>query len=172
MIYPKINVYLFCHSLLRYFDYVEDKIHLGIKNKCLFILYFARLLLSLYQICIRMKRLNKFVKTVVDGIQEKKGRNIRVVDLTKIDDTICNYLVICEGNTPTQVHAIAESIGDMMREKQDARPLTVDGQRNSLWIAMDYADIIVHVFVPEYRQFYDIDNLWEDADLTDIPNED
>ena len=83
-----------------------------------------------------MKRLNKFVKTVVDGIQEKKGKNIRVVDLSKIDDTICNYLVICEGNTPTQVHAIAESVGDMMREKQDARPLTVDGQRNSLWIAI------------------------------------
>ena len=109
-----------------------------------------------------MKRLNKFVKTVVDGMQEKKGKNIRVVDLSKIDDTICNYLVICEGNTPTQVHAIAESVGDMMREKRDTRPITVDGQRNSLWIAMDY--------VPEYRQFYDIDNLWEDADLTDIPD--
>ena len=129
-------------------------------------------LLSLCQISIRMKRLNKFVMTVVDGIQEKKGKNIRVVDLSKIDDTICNYLVICEGNTPTQVHAIAESVGDMMREKRDARPLTVDGQRNNLWIAMDYADIVVHVFVPECRQFYDIDNLWEDADLTDIPDVD
>ena len=100
----------------------------------------------------------------------RDGKNIRVVDLSKIDDTICNYLVICEGNTPTQVHAIAESVGDMMREKRDTRPITVDGQRNSLWIAMDYADIVVHVFVPEYRQFYDIDNLWEDADLTDIPD--
>lgn len=117
-----------------------------------------------------MKRLNKFVKTVVDGIQEKKGLNVRVVDLTSLDDTICDYLVICEGNTPTQVSAIADSVVGFMREKRDLRPLAVDGQRNSQWIAMDYADIIVHVLVPEYRQFYDIDNLWEDADATDIPN--
>lgn len=117
-----------------------------------------------------MKRLNKTLMTIVDGIQEKKGRNVRVVDLSKIGDTICDYLVICEGNTPTQVSAIAESVGDFMREKRDLRPLTVDGARNSLWIAMDYADIVVHVFVPEYREFYDIDNLWEDADFKDIPN--
>jgi len=118
-----------------------------------------------------MKRLNKYVKTVVEGIQEKKGLNIRVVDLNGIDDTICNYIVICEGRTPTQVSAIAESVGDMMREKRDTRPIAVEGQRNSLWIAMDYADIMVHVFVPECRQFYDLDNLWEDADFVDIENE-
>ncbi len=117
-----------------------------------------------------MKRLTKDLKTIVDGIQDKKGTNIRVVDLKKIDDTICNHLVICEGNTPTQVYAIAESVGDNLREKRGLRPLTVDGQNNSQWIAMDYADIVVHVFVPEFRHFYDLDHLWEDADCTDIPN--
>ncbi len=117
-----------------------------------------------------MKRLTRDLKVVVDGIQDKKGQNIRVVDLKKIGDTICDYLVICEGNTPTQVSAIARSVGDCLREKRGLRPLTVDGQNNNLWIAMDYADIVVHVFVPEYRHFYDLDNLWEDADFTDIPN--
>ncbi len=117
-----------------------------------------------------MNRLNEDLKTIVNGIQDKKGLNIRVVDLKQIDDTICNYLVICEGNTPTQVSAIAESVGTTLRDKLDIRPLAVDGQKNSMWIAMDYADIIVHVFVPEYRRFYDIDHLWEDAELIDIPN--
>ncbi len=141
------------------------------KNKSEFILRFALFVLTLSKIYfLRMKRLTKDLKTIVDGIQDKKGVNIRVVDLKKIDDTICNYLVICEGNTPTQVYAIAESVGDSLREKRGLRPLAVDGQNNSQWIAMDYADIVVHVFVPEYRHFYDLDHLWEDADCTDIPN--
>lgn len=117
-----------------------------------------------------MKRLNQDLKTIVNGIQEKKGRNIRVMDLQHCGDTICRYLVICEGNTPTQVNAITRSVGDEMRTKLDIRPLAVEGLRNSLWVAMDYEDIMVHIFVPEWRSFYDLDNLWEDADTTDIPN--
>ena len=117
-----------------------------------------------------MKRLSKDLKTIVNGIQDKKGRNIKVLDLRKCGDTITDYLVICEGNTPTQVHAIMQSVGDIMRKELDERPVAVEGTRNCFWVAMDYADVMVHVFVPEYREFYDIDHLWEDAESTDIPN--
>ena len=118
-----------------------------------------------------MNWLNKDLTTIVDGIQDKKGHGIRVLNLKRCGDTICNYLVICEGNTPTQVHAIAEGVGTAMRDKRDLRPLAVEGMRNCLWVAMDYADIMVHVFVPECRTFYDLDNLWEDADAINIPDE-
>lgn len=115
-----------------------------------------------------MKKLTKELKTIVDAIQDKKGRKIRVVDLRRIDDTIAQFLVICEGGTPNQVSAITLSVGEKMREKWEERPIAVDGTKNNLWVAMDYADTIVHVFVPDCREFYDIDHLWEDAPNMEI----
>ena len=111
-----------------------------------------------------MKRLNQDLKTIVDGIEDKKGQTIRVMDLAPCGDTICRYMVVCEGHTPTQVHAIAEGVGEKMNSQLGLKPIAVEGLRNSLWVAMDYVDIMVHIFVPESRLFYDIDHLWDDAE--------
>ena len=108
------------------------------------------------------------IDAIVDGIQEKKGKGIVVGDLTHIDDTICNYFIICEGNTPSQVAAIVDSIRDEAREKAQRKPYAVDGLRNAEWVAMDYADVLVHVFLPDVREFYNLENLWADAKLTAI----
>ena len=113
---------------------------------------------------------NKLLDSIIDGIQDKKGHNISIVDLSGIDDTICTYFVIAQGGSPTQVHALAMSVGEKAREICNSRPLAVDGLRNSTWVAMDYADVIVHIFLPEERDFYDIEHLWADAELTNIPN--
>lgn len=113
---------------------------------------------------------NELVEAVVDGLQEKKGRDIVVADLTKIHDAVCNYFVICTGGSPQQVAALAHSVGDTCREKMAAKPVCVAGLGNALWVAMDYADVIVHILLPEQRAFYDIEHLWADADLTSIPN--
>lgn len=113
----------------------------------------------------------QLVDSIVAGIQEKKGRGIRVADLRKVGDTICQYLVVCEGNTPTQVAAICDSIEDTARERNGQKPLHVDGLRNALWVAMDYTDVVAHIFVPDARQFYDIEHLWDDADIRDIPDD-
>ncbi len=110
----------------------------------------------------------QLVDGIVEGMQARKGHHIRVVDLRKIDDTICQYLVICEGNSPTQVSALADSVEEEVRMKVGEKPIAVHGMNNSIWIAMDYADVLVHVFLPEAREFYDIDHLWEDADITDV----
>ena len=115
-----------------------------------------------------MTEARKLVNSVVEGIQEKKGHRIRVADLRGIDDTICQYLVICEGNSPTQVAAIEDSVWDKVHEQTGEKPRAVDGLRNSLWVAMDYTDVVVHVFVPDAREFYDIDNLWEDAEMEEV----
>lgn len=118
-----------------------------------------------------MSDTKELVENIVEGIRDRKGRRIRVADLTNIEDTICNYLVICEGNSPTQVNAIYESVWDLVHKSTHQKPAGTDGLRNSLWIAMDYSDVVVHVFVPEMRTFYDIDHLWEDATITDLPDE-
>ncbi len=119
-----------------------------------------------------MEETKKLVQSIIEGIQEKKGHRIRVADLSGIDDTICKCLVVCEGNSPSQVQAIEDSVWDMVFKQIGEKPRAVDGLRNSLWVAMDYTDVIVHIFLPEAREFYDIDNLWEDAEIEDIPEQD
>ena len=113
---------------------------------------------------------HKLLDCIIDALQDKKGHGISIVDLSNIDDTICTYFVIVQGGSPAQVHALAMSVGDKSREICAARPLAVDGLRNSNWVAMDYADIIVHIFLPEERAFYDIEHLLADAEITEIPD--
>lgn len=117
-----------------------------------------------------MNENKQLVQAIINGIQEKKGKNITVVDLSNINDTITKYLVICEGNSPTQVGAIHDSIREFARKEAGQKPTSTDGTRNCIWVAMDYVDVIAHVFLPEARDFYDIDNLWEDAPITEIPD--
>lgn len=110
------------------------------------------------------------IEKIKEGIQEKKGKNIVVADLTDIQDTICNYFVICQGNSPSQVSAIVDSIKEFTRKGADNKPCGIDGLKNAEWVAMDYADVLVHVFLPETRAFYNIEHLWADAKLTKIPD--
>ncbi len=117
-----------------------------------------------------MKINNNLIESIVEGIQEKKGHNIRIADLNEIHDTICKYLVICDANSPSHVSAIYDSICEFSIKKAQEKPHAVDGLRNCLWVAMDYGDVIVHVFLKENRDFYDIDHLWEDAKFTDLPD--
>lgn len=119
-----------------------------------------------------MNKTKSLVKRITEGIQEKKGKRIIVADLTEIEDTICKYFIICEGNTPNQLTAITESVYDYVREKTGEKPFGVDGLRNAQWIALDYSDVLVHIFLPEVRKFYNLENLWADAKLTEIPDMD
>ena len=110
------------------------------------------------------------IKQIIEGVQEKKGKEIVVVDMLELGNSICDYFVICQGNSPTQVSAIADSIADMVRENCGRKPYAIDGLRNAQWVAMDYGDILVHVFLPDVRKFYDIEHLWADAKLTVVPD--
>lgn len=112
----------------------------------------------------------KLIQQITEGIQDKKGKNIVIADLTQIEDTICNYFIICQGNSPSQVTAIVESVKDFARKGANIKPFSIDGLRNAEWVAMDYSDVLVHVFLPEMRTFYDLEHLWADAKLTQIPD--
>lgn len=110
------------------------------------------------------------IDQIIEGIQDKKGKEIVIVDMLKLGNSICDYFVICQGNSPTQVSAITDSIEDTVRINCKRKPYAVDGLRNAQWVAMDYGDILVHVFLPDVRKFYDIEHLWADAKLTMIPD--
>ena len=112
----------------------------------------------------------QLVNTIVEGIQEKKGSGIVIADLSHIDGSIAQYFVICQGNSPSQVEAIAESVGEFARNKNNEKPINVVGLGTNQWVAIDYADILVHIFLPETREFYNLEDLWEDAKLTRIPD--
>ena len=119
-----------------------------------------------------MEQTKQLVETIKAGIQEKKGSQIVIADLTKIEGTICKYFIICQGGSPTQVEAIAESVGDTCREQLKEKPAHVVGLENAQWVAMDYTDVLVHIFLPDVREYYDLEHLWEDAKLTRVPDVD
>lgn len=116
-----------------------------------------------------MKENKQLLDSIISGIQKKKGKNITTIDLKGIPGVICDYFVICEGNTPTQVAAVAESIEHIVKTDLQESPIRVQGQQLAEWIGIDYGDIIVHVFIPELRAYYNIDNMWADAKTEKIP---
>ncbi len=116
-----------------------------------------------------MKENKQLLDSIISGIQEKKGKNITTIDLKGIPGVICDYFVICEGNTPTQVAAVAESIEHIVKTDLQESPIRVQGQQLAEWIGIDYGDIIVHIFIPELRSFYNLEHLWEDAISERIP---
>ncbi len=119
---------------------------------------------------LKMEVTSQLVDTIIKGIQEKKGANIVVADLNCIEGAICRYFVICQGNSPSQVEAITESVGEFAQKEQGEKPTAVAGLENAQWVAMDYSDVLVHIFLPDIREYYDLEHLWDDADLTHIPD--
>ena len=117
-----------------------------------------------------MTNFPKLVNAIIDGIQEKKGRSIVVCDLTKFDTAPAQYFVVCTGNTPQQVDAIADSVEEFARKQAGEKPATVAGLNNAIWVAADYGTVMVHILGPDAREFYDIENIWADANITEIPD--
>ena len=98
------------------------------------------------------------------------GKNIVTVDLSQTSGAICQYMVICEGNTPTQVSALSDSVWDFARKNANEKPLSIDGTQGAQWIGMDYGTVLVHIFLPEQRAFYNLENLWADSKVIQVPN--
>lgn len=108
----------------------------------------------------------KLLETIVKAIDDKKGENIVALDLRSLDGAICDYFVICSAESTVQVSAIASGVEDEVIKELGEKVIRTHGTENSLWIAMDYGDIMVHVFQTEMRQFYRLEELWADATVT------
>ncbi|MDR2927637.1 MAG: ribosome silencing factor [Cytophagaceae bacterium] len=123
----------------------------------------------LYMTKVQELESKQLADAIVEGIQEKKGKNITVLDLTDVENTITNYFVICNGDSNTHVDAVADSVEDYVREKLKEKPYHVEGRENAQWILLDYLDVVVHVFQRSVRDFYNLESLWSDAKRTDVP---
>ncbi len=103
-------------------------------------------------------------------MQEKKAFDIVTANLQAIETAPAKYFVICTGNTPQQVGAVTDSVEEFARKEAGERPAAIAGLENAEWVAMDYGTVMVHIFVPQAREYYDLENLYEDSELNEIPN--
>lgn len=111
---------------------------------------------------------DELISVIIKGIDDVKGDDIQLLDLRELENTVCDYFIICSGNSNTQVNAITGSIQKLVSKELKDKPWHIEGQNNSEWILMDYVNVVVHVFQKQIREFYDIESLWGDAKTTEI----
>lgn len=105
------------------------------------------------------------LSSVIKGIFEKKGQNVLKIDLRKLENRITDYFVVCHASSGTQVGAICDSVDDAVRKETGEKPLHLEGLDNCFWVLLDYGNVIVHVFLEEYRNFYSLESLWSDGKI-------
>lgn len=109
---------------------------------------------------------DELIALILQGIEEVKGQEIRLLDLREIENTVCDYFVICNGTSNTHVNAIVGSVQKTVSKAIKDKPWHVEGSENAEWILMDYVNVVVHVFQKHIREYYDIEGLWGDAKVT------
>ena len=107
---------------------------------------------------------------IIKGIEDVKGNDIDILDLRDIDTAVCDYFVICNGSSNTQVNAIVNSVQKLVSKELKDKPWHVEGSDNAEWVLMDYVSIVVHVFQKQIREYYNIEGLWGDAKITTLEN--
>ncbi len=110
-------------------------------------------------------------REIIKGIQEKKGKKILSMNLMKLPNAVSDFFVICSGNSNTQVEAIADSIEEMVRKATGDKPWHKEGFENAEWILLDYVTVVVHIFQEESRAFYNLEKLWDDAEIIELDSD-
>ena len=108
--------------------------------------------------------------TIVEAMQDLKAQAVTVIDMEKLDSAPASRFVICEGKSTTQTGSIADNVRDQLLEQVRVKPYNYDGYRNARWIVVDYGSVMVHIFVPDARTLYSLEELWNDAAITEIPD--
>ena len=103
---------------------------------------------------------------ILEGIENVKGEEINILDLRSIENVACKYFIICTGNSSTQVNAITSSVRKFVSKELSEKPWHIEGLENCKWVLIDYVDVVVHVFNKETREFYKLEELWEEAEST------
>jgi ribosome-associated protein len=108
----------------------------------------------------------RLLDLIIETIKSKKGKEIVSIDLTKINNSVCDYFVICHGDSTTQVGAITDEVRKKAKEVLNVSVDHIEGAQNSLWVLMDFSAIVVHIFLKEQRIFYHLEDLWADGIIT------
>ena len=105
------------------------------------------------------------LETIINGMQEVKGKDISVLNLKEIETAVCKYFVICSGTSNTHVSSISDNIRKFVSKEIKEKPWGTEGKDTSEWVLMDYSDIVVHVFQTQIRELYNLEDLWGDAKI-------
>ncbi|MGV6846395.1 MAG: ribosome silencing factor [Lutibacter sp.] len=111
---------------------------------------------------------DNLISSILKAIDKVKGVDIQILDLRAIENTVCDYFVICSGTSNTHVNAISGTIQKQVSKLSKEKPWHVEGESNAEWVLLDYINVVVHVFQKQTREFYDIESLWGDAKITSI----
>ena len=105
------------------------------------------------------------LKSIIKGIYNKQGQNVLKIDLCKLENRITDYFVICHGSSVTQVDSICDSVEEAARKEAGEKPMHIEGLDNCFWVLLDYGNVVVHIFLEKYRNFYSLESLWADASI-------
>ena len=122
---------------------------------------------------MRKKKIDEtdiLLETIIEGIQEVKAIDISILDLKKIETAVSKYFIICSGTSSTHVSSVADSVRKVVSKELSEKPIHTEGLNTSQWVLLDYADIMLHVFQKETREFYQLEDLWGDAEIRTIKN--
>jgi len=111
---------------------------------------------------------SELISKIIFGIEDVKGVDVSLMDLTNITNTVCGYFIVCTGTSNTHVNAIVSSIRKHVSKELKEKPFSIEGNENQEWVLIDYVNVVVHVFQREVREYYDIENLWGDAKITNV----
>lgn len=114
------------------------------------------------------KQTSTLLDSIVDGMQERKAKNITILNLSQIENRVTDYFVICDADSNTHVNSIADSVEETVIKQTHEKAYHIEGRQNGEWILMDYINIVVHIFLRESREHYNLEGLWGDAEITTI----
>lgn len=117
----------------------------------------------------KIKVSQKLADAIIEGMQENKAKDIVLIDLRKIDSSVCDFFVICTGESSTQINGISAAIQRFVRKSTEEKPWHIEGSHGSHWILLDYVNVVAHIFNQELRAYYDLEDLWADAKITQVP---
>lgn len=115
----------------------------------------------------RLTKSSKIIKTIINAIYEKKGENVISLDLRKIPEAVADFFIVCEGNNPSLVRAIADEVEHEVKEKCGEIAYKHEGRQAQQWILIDFVNVVVHIMLPETRKFYQLEEMWSDAVSTE-----
>ena len=115
----------------------------------------------------RLTKSSKILKTIINAIKEKKGENINLLDLRKINEAVADFFIICEVSNQPQLKAIADSVQKEVKMKCDELPFHHEGYQKLSWVLVDYVNVVVHIMLTDTRKFYRLEEMWSDATVLD-----
>ena len=118
---------------------------------------------------VTFAKLPQVVRSAIEGVSDIKGENLVLLDLRGLDNAVCDFFIVAEAQSTTQVNALADAVHNRVREEANDKPWHVEGTQSSEWVLMDYVSVVVHLFQREARAFYDLEGLWADAVAVPLP---